>query len=541
MPEPEIPSYDQWMKDTYRLLDRRSALLKNLDEAIKTRNREAIASAFEKWKRDKTTRGKKWWNSVFNEKGAITRLYRGINNDRMLLTQDEIGALKWLKEQQSMALQTQFRTTEVRWKNTTLMGLRKNADTYMQKFKANKLTVAKEAYNAFSITKTIVAYIEELCKGTAATVNPNHVFEALKLGSVQDFSSSIAPFIGSISSGGKALVKWGTLAKQTWDKVKLEENTGRTIAQGDPDAAFRAMLILVDREISSTKHAATIATTAFTAKSLGLFCDGGAVTGPVAGILETLAGLFQTIFEYVRFEEDCVKGNKLIQQGNLDFNLFSSCPILGCYYLLVQDHSTIIALSISSYGQEGWMMEAELLRKELEPVLVKARALVEASPIEVPKFTGYKGLVIEKGFMAKAWETSTVRWTETKDKLYSILYTPKKEDAVDEIEMTDFSSKGSDLLVLKEQKQRIVQALAVYNKEIQGFFTRQSLESSKAKEYLGNLCQKADTDENLTSIDNFFRFIMGRSGGQKPADYHQVPIKQTSRLYGILAKSVPNN
>ena len=533
---PEIPSYDQWKSDTSKFFHRRGQFLTALDQAIELQDRDRIATAFNNWKRDKTQRGKKWWDSVFNEEGAITRLYRALNNNRILLTREEIEALAWLRQQQELALQTQFKANPVTWKQGTLMALCQNAGSLKQKFLADKLSTAKTAGGNALIINSIKEYITALCKGTTAgKVSPEDVLKALRLGSMDQFATSIAPFIGSITSGGKALAGWATTAKLTWEKVAQLKNQGRTIAQGDPNTAFQAMLTLVDREINNAKISATIATAAFAGKTGGLFADGGAISGPAAGLLETLANLSHTIFEYVRTEEERLKANELIHHGKLDFHLFETCPILGCYYLLVQDHSTIIALSMSSYGQEGWMMEAELLRRELEMVLTKSRTLAESSPIEISHFSNYKGLVVSKSLTTKlasaALDSASDSWSNTKTKIWFYLYGANKGKAQDEIEMASSSPARN----LYTQKLQVMKAVSTYNRET-GFFSRQSKESLSAVQHINTLCAHGQTDENIQQIDDFLNYLF--KGGPKPAGYVAGPLNRESRLAKLLEKAM---
>lgn len=533
---PEIPSYEQWKSDTSKFFHRRGPLLAALDQAIELQDRERIETAFNNWKRDKTHRGKKWWDSVFNEQGGITRLYRALNNDRILLTRDEIEALAWLRQQQELALRVQFQANQVTWKPGTLMALRKNAGSIKQKLLADKVSTATNLAAHLSTANSIKTYITELCSGGSENiVKPDDVFGALNLGSFSDFTSSIAPFVGSISSGGKALAGWVKTAKLAWEQVSLLENSGRTIAQGDPDAAFRAMVTLVDREIQIEKRSAAIATAAFTGKTLGLFVDGGATSGPVAGLLETIANLSHTIFQYVRIEKERIKANELIKRGKLDFHLFETCPILGCYYLLVQDHSTIIALSMSSYGQEGWMMEAELLRRELELVLAKSRNLLESAPIEISHFNNYKGLAVSRSAAAKlassASDAVSDSWSATKARLWFSIYGRNKEKPTDEIEMASFSPARD----LYAQKVQVMKAVSTYKRET-GFFSRQSKESLSAVEHLDALCPHGQTDENIQQIDEFLKYLL--RGGPKPAGYAAGPLNRESRLAKLLDQAM---
>jgi hypothetical protein len=247
----------------------------------------------------------------------------------------------------------------VKFKHNTLVGLANGAGTKWQKFKAGAGSIAGGAGSAktvasnvsklatsdntsSSIRNSVTSFCRELCPG----LDPNHIFTVLHLGSVATFATELTPFVGVISSGGKAVVGWIGVAKRAWDRMGLAE-TRFAFAPGDPEAAFDAVIALLDREIKSEAGRATNRTVAFTGKALAAFADGGAVTGPVIGLLEILADIFQTIIEYVRDYKECLAANELLRVGALNLEIFSVCPILGCYFILVQDHSTIINFAAS--------------------------------------------------------------------------------------------------------------------------------------------------------------------------------------------------
>ena len=146
-----------------------------------------------------------------------------------------------------------------------------------------------------------------------------------------------------------------------------------------------------------------MATAAFTGKLLGSFADAGAVSGPVVGLLETLAEIFQTIVEYVRDYKEVEAANELLRVGYLNLDLFSVSPILGCYFLLIQDHSTIINFAVADYGTPNFVFDAERLIGKINPVLDQARSYVRSSRFEIVGFAGMKGVV------DKNWSKGSVK------------------------------------------------------------------------------------------------------------------------------------
>ena len=422
----QIPTYDQWMKDTHSLVRPRSEFLKKLDEAIKTQKKDAIRTALDRWRFEQSKLGKDWRKSVRNEKGAVTNLYRAVSDlDKRKLTAEELEALKYISRQQSLALQKQFLGAQLKFKPTTLMGLANGAGSKWERFKAGASAAkdgaspAKGIYSGISNTvkgaqtlqqggkaavttaakqsmtgnfDTIKRSVTEFCHTLCPGLDPNHVFTALHLGSVETFATNLAPFVGAVSSGGKAIVGWIGVAKRCWDGIKIADSR-YAIAAGDPEAAFDALLELIDRDIKSEAGKASVATVAFTGKTLGFFCDAGAVTGPTIGLLETLAGIFQTVVEYVRDYKECQAGNEMLRVGALNFELFTVCPLVGCYFLVIQDHSTIINFAVGDYGTPNWMFDVEALVKKIEPVLAKAREYIRTSRLEIPGYAHAKGIV----------------------------------------------------------------------------------------------------------------------------------------------------
>lgn len=437
----EILSYSEWMKKTYSLVHPRSTFLKSVDEALKKydtarnpTNREALKTAFDRWRFEQSRQGKDWRKSVRNEKGAVTTLYRALNDlDRRQLTAEELEAMKYISRMQTTALARQFSQAELRFKASTLVGVAQGVGSNWQKFKTGAQGVAGGASTAKSAVKagqeigkgistlqsggraaavtaakagmadktgTIKTQVVQLCRTLCPDLDPDAVFRAVGLPAVEQFAIEMTPFIGAISSGGKAVVGWIGVANSHWQRSKVAD-ARYAIAAGDPEAAFDAVLVLLDREITSQTVRASVKTGAFTGKLLGAFADAGAVTGPVIGLLEILAQIFQTIVEYVSDYRECRAGTKMLQMGALNLDLFETSPILGCYFIVVQDHSTIINFAVGDYGTPNWMFDVERLVKKVQIVLDKARHLIHNSRLEVAGMERMKGVVVE-GYSVKS-------------------------------------------------------------------------------------------------------------------------------------------
>ena len=473
----DIPSYDQWMKDTHSLTSPRSEFLKKLDDTIKTQNRDTIKTALDRWRFEQSKQGKGWRKSVRNGKGAVTNLHRAVNDlDKRKLTKEELEAMQYISRTQAMALQKQFLGKKLQFKGSTLAGMARGAGSNWQKFKTGASSVTSGASTARTGYKgvsnavqgaqllqqggkaavtgaasgamsdnfsTIRQKVTEFCKELCPGIDPNQIFNALHLGSVENFATDLAPFVGVISSGGKAIIGWIGVIKKEWDAIKLEDSR-YAFAPGDPEAAFAAVVTLLDREIVSASARAGVKTAAFTGKALGVFADAGAITGPAIGLIELLAEIFQTIIEYVRDYKECQAANDLLRVGALNFDLFSTSPILGCYFLVIQDHSTIINFAVGEYGTPNWMFDVEKLVGKIGPALEKSRHYIRVSRLEIPGMEHAKGVVEENYSVKTGISKVTAAPGALKDKIADRIDAwfekPEKPPKVDKSRIVGFGS-----------------------------------------------------------------------------------------------------
>ena len=260
----KVPTYDEWMKKTHSLTSPRSDFLKKVDEAVKTynlgpnaTNREALRTAFDRWRFEQSKQGKDWRKSVRNEKGAATDLYRALTDvDKRQLTPAELEAMQYISRMQALALQKMFDGKSVQFRSSTLVGIASGAGSKWEKFKAGADSVASGGSTVKSVVSsaqqiktgvgvlaqggkaaavsasqtqmastftTIKTKVHEFCRELCPGIDPNHVFTALHLGSVEHFATTLSPFIGTISSGGKALIGWIGVAKKVWDAGSIAD------------------------------------------------------------------------------------------------------------------------------------------------------------------------------------------------------------------------------------------------------------------------------------------------------------------------------
>ena len=422
-----IPAYDAWMKSTNVLGLTRSTFLKALDEAIKSGDEGKVKTAFDRWRFEQSKEGKDWKNSSRNKTGAMTALFRAFQIPQ-LPSKEEREAMEYIRREQQMALMRQFQRTKVAFKQETLGKIVMGNGTRMEKLKMAKQGVGlvKGLVDTGSelgggvqgndgpiaqIKEKLTKAITDLCPDL--DISPDTVLRHVGLPGVADFVKQAAPILGSIKSGMKAVQAWAEVAKTAQEKYKLSQSR-YAIAKGDPEAALNAIGTLLNRELASNTVAATSATVSFSLQTAGLFADMGGATGPAVAAAQTIAELLQSIYEFVRDYKEVKRANELLELGALNLDIFETCPLLGCYFLAVQDHSTIIAFAVDEYGTANWMFDVERMVKVLTPVLESARRMIQASKFEL------KGIRIDD----KTAEVMLISLQDQKglvDKNYSVL------------------------------------------------------------------------------------------------------------------------
>ena len=205
---------------------------------------------------------------------------------------------------------------------------------------------------------------------------------SLVLEIVAEASLSAAPVIGHIKSGVSAIGDWIDVGVNFYQKSSISR-CSYTIDVGVPDAAFKALEKLLQRETDNAAISATISSTAFITKTGLFFADGGAISGPVVGAVEALAEIAHKLcllgMEY-RATRDL---NNLLKDPNkLDIKVFETYPLLGCYVLNCATLSDIIP--IDCFAQPGWTEYIVRLKKgSLDHIIAQSRKLIDKSPWEI--------------------------------------------------------------------------------------------------------------------------------------------------------------
>ncbi len=413
---PLTMTYDQWMKDTHSLIKPRSEALKKIDNALRGRNEVETKKALVAWINEQNAKRQDWHRSVRNEKGAVKKLYDqlGILGTGPAFKSGEEQradqlAKQEMKENMRQAAARMFQGREMKFKDSFWGITRQRCNTISTRLSTLEngaktgVGLAGRAYAVgsplYSIARNLEKTIEAIMGDGIPEATRNQIIEAVFGTAVADFAKDAAPLFGVFSSGARAVSAWVGIAGNVYDQMVMDENYGN-VRPGDAAAALRAISAIIDRQIDKQTIDAVVRTTAFTAKGLSTLADGGTASTAVIGAAESIAILLNTLTDIVIDARQKIAANKLIEAGKIDIELFNTCPLLGCYYIVVQDHSTIMNFNIENMGRDNWQQEAERLRWALQPVLAKANALIAGSRIELPGMDIAKG-VYQSTFLQK--------------------------------------------------------------------------------------------------------------------------------------------
>jgi hypothetical protein len=273
----------------------------------------------------------------------------------------------------------------------------------------NLASAGSTAYSIASDLKTTIQTI----MGTLAPETQSALIEHVFGEGIAQFVANVVPLVGLISSGGKAVKDWIGVAQNVYRATEMESRYG-DVRMGDPAAALEAIVAIIDRQIKKQTADAAIHTTAFTAKGIAALADGGTATNAVLGALETIALLLNTLADLVIDARQVDAGNVLITARQFDLTLFSSCPMLGCYYVAVQDQSTIMDFDFANMGKANWQQEAQRLKYAIAPVIKQAGVLIDKSRVEIKGMEDAKGVyqrslwnVINLKYKSKGYGQST--------------------------------------------------------------------------------------------------------------------------------------
>jgi hypothetical protein len=405
-------TYAIWMRDTAVFGRVRSKELQAVDNALKAyenaeknstgsilAEKKTLQDALGTWE---TAKGD-WRSNARNKLKAVEKLHAelgmvitgagGLNSrGELMMDPKEVEARKAVAAAVKENSRVMFAGRKLTPKNSKSVTDIGSVTSAMNNFKTAAQGVGSAARGV--VQPNLQQQLKSLLSSLFGEAGAAHAQQAL--GPVfNQFLVNVTPFVGAISSGANAIVKWGQAAKGLYDKSKLQEGAG-SFAPGDPYAAFEAIVRIQQREINANARAAGVYTGAAVAKTAFAVTDFGAVSGPVVGAVESFSILVQTIYLFARDWNEMNDANAAIAAGQIDLKLFGTCPLLGCYLISCSDTSAVINLAVGDYGKSGWKFDVEAMWVKAQPAYNKAREVVQGSRFEIVELRGFKGTKVDR-------------------------------------------------------------------------------------------------------------------------------------------------
>ncbi|MCP3940589.1 MAG: hypothetical protein GY710_03795 [Desulfobacteraceae bacterium] len=179
---------------------------------------------------------------------------------------------------------------------------------------------------------------------------------------------AMAPFWGCAKNGVKAVNSWRKSAMALYYRNNIKENaiyfdTSLT----STDAALNSLSKELNRMMTHNLRMAGLFTTAATAQGASIFLDGGITTGPAIEAVRAVASMMEKIYILGRGIREMVGVNMILKDPEkLDDRIFTTCPLLGCYFLRCTEISSFICLK--NFGKANWQKEVERHKKAIDKV-----------------------------------------------------------------------------------------------------------------------------------------------------------------------------
>ncbi|MEW5772338.1 MAG: hypothetical protein AB1916_02330 [Thermodesulfobacteriota bacterium] len=411
-------TYKEWMAATK--LGRshpRSSKLKRIDKALKAldnnhsqANYRELRTAINDWIRSKGAYN--WKNSKRNtkENGFIVERLRtwafpGLPTP---MTKEEVEAFEFMEESRRKVLRRVFEGKHVQLK---IMSAIMNGASAAYKVKKAHKKFEESMAIASGHGTTTTRHAPILAKGIKAAGTGVSNLRTDAPGAVKNFLhgdlldienldhlklvkdmipldrivTDFIPFVNIAVGAVTMLVKWGQVAKAA-HSVHKTENSRNIIEMGDPQKAFDGIMKCLKRDRASKALQAAQSTAKFTAQIGGTCTDLGLLSGPAIAAVNSAATLAHQMFLFGREVKEVIKANKILSDpDNLDFKLFETYPLAGCYMIRCSDLSDIVHMSLMQFGNPGWMDDIEDMKKRyIDPMIKHCDRFIGNSLFEIP-------------------------------------------------------------------------------------------------------------------------------------------------------------
>ena len=173
-------------------------------------------------------------------------------------------------------------------------------------------------------------------------------------------------------------------------------HANRSLSTDEPEAAFKALIRLLDREDTEQIAGLAVGMAELSSKAVSVLVDGGTVANAAIGLTSGLIKLLMLLRIVVRDITERNTANKLLLKPIITIELFSACPVMGAYLICCSPTSVIVNTMLSSDkfyepGMQDTVQRA--VKKHVEPLKNQARRLVKEHRMFIPSLQNYPGVL----------------------------------------------------------------------------------------------------------------------------------------------------
>jgi hypothetical protein len=225
---------------------------------------------------------------------------------------------------------------------------------------------------------------------------------------LNDFVASALPIIGQLKTGAKAANSWRKAAKDAYHSHKTTKAKA-VVVPGHAAGACTALSNMLKESSKDNAARATIETTQLAISSGALFTDAGLGSGPLISAAAALGKLAIQIHRF-SLEYKAYKNVNLMlkhyRTENLGIELFTTCPLLACYYIANNTTSNVVNCLSDDLMQDNWMDDVEKnIKNYINPLVKNSQQFIANSRYVLRPLRQDKGMYIKCSRMER-WKNA---------------------------------------------------------------------------------------------------------------------------------------
>lgn len=421
-------SHRDWLKQTDGgFTSIRSSELKSIDGALAkyhlARTPEtlvALQGALVRWMQKE---GNGWKSSPRNRGNIVENLYRQVTD--LGPSRKELVALSFIRDESRAIVTDLFQGRQLVFRKgiitklagngtlgklgakVTIAGVVRSSDKLSGGAVSGAIRGApgqlRAAVGAGPVGGGMMPSAPQFAQELLAEIVPRDVYEPVmsELASIMptflaELTASMTPFVGLVTTGGGVVVKAVKASMQQYAISNSHMHMQRTFSADEPEAAFRAVILLLERERNASLEGLGVGLSEFGGKLASMLADGGVVTTTAVGLAAGVVRLVLLVRMVVRDVQERNAANKLLLMPTVNAKLFSTCPIMGAYLVLCAPTSVVVNTLLSSehFFQPGMMDKVEhAATRHVEPLKARARTLVAEHRMWIPELQHFPGML----------------------------------------------------------------------------------------------------------------------------------------------------